>query len=169
MRQGERNKKQHAISSDDDLASTKGFIRAITYILYLKDRGLLWAAPPCSSWVWVGRYQTGRSAADPGGNSAPETVKANLLVSRVVLLVMLGLLLHDVSFMAEQPLSSIMELHFRVRSFADTLGDKFRKLSMSMAAYGGDTRKPTLLYSNSPMLETICVPVSSGDFTPLQT
>eukprot|EP00959_Pyramimonas_sp_CCMP1952_P460456 9479914-Pyramimonas_sp.AAC.1 len=48
------------ISDQDDITSTDGFLRALLYVMCLKPGGLLWAAPPCSTWVWIGRKQTGR-------------------------------------------------------------------------------------------------------------
>ena len=41
------------VSNMDDINSSDGFVRSVLYIMHLKPRGLLWAAPPCSSWVWV--------------------------------------------------------------------------------------------------------------------
>ena len=41
------------VSEMDDITSNVGFLRALTYVLALFPGGLLWAAPPCSSWVWV--------------------------------------------------------------------------------------------------------------------
>lgn len=41
------------VSDMDDITSNVGFLRALTYVLSLCPGGLLWAAPPCSSWVWA--------------------------------------------------------------------------------------------------------------------
>eukprot|EP00959_Pyramimonas_sp_CCMP1952_P166247 3474636-Pyramimonas_sp.AAC.1 len=134
----------------DDMCSTAGFCRALTFVLGLKPRGLLWAAPPCSSWVWIGRWQTGRSRENPIGNEDADFVhKANKSTSRVVLLLVLALAVRNCIFMAEQPSSSIFELHPRFKQLARALGEQLHKLQMWMQPFGGSSRKLTLLYSNS--------------------
>jgi hypothetical protein len=102
------------VSPLDDINTSPGFLKALTYILALepgaamrtnraldmhsmhsKDTirllgGLIWAAPPCSSWVWVGRHQTERSRSCPMGNpSKPVVAAGNMQASRLVLLVVL--------------------------------------------------------------------------------
>ena len=84
------------------------------------------------------------------GNEASEHVwKANKLVSRLVLLILVGIVLHNVRFWVEQPGSSILEKHTRWVELSQTLGGMLRTVHVWMGRYGGDTPKPTLLYTNS--------------------
>jgi hypothetical protein len=41
----------------ENLNTTQGFIAAVMLVLQLCDGGGLWAAPVCSSWVWVNRLE----------------------------------------------------------------------------------------------------------------
>lgn len=142
-----QNNTHAARSFLDDINSTPGFLRALTYVLHLGPQGLLWAAPPCSTWVWIGRSQTGRTRRDPLGDKSKTFVdKANQQVSRVVLLILVAMLLHNAVWIAEQPASSIMELHRRVDGLSSMLGDWFRKLFLWLQPHGGTSPKATLLY-----------------------
>ncbi len=38
-----------------------GFLAAVATILRVHMNGLVWLAPPCSTWVWMSRHSTGRS------------------------------------------------------------------------------------------------------------
>ena len=59
--------KSYSDTSINDLTSTAGFTRAVKLVLRLKPHGMLWGAPVCSSWVWIGRSQTWRSIVRPQG------------------------------------------------------------------------------------------------------
>ena len=80
----------------DDINTSQGFLRALGCIMRLGPWGFIWAAMPCSSWVWIGRYQTGRNRDKPLGDQSKEFVcRANQQVCRIVLLLLAGVLLHN--------------------------------------------------------------------------
>eukprot|EP00959_Pyramimonas_sp_CCMP1952_P273026 5707064-Pyramimonas_sp.AAC.2 len=154
----------------DDMCNTDGFCRALTYVLGLRPQGLIWAAPPCSSWVWIGRYQTGRSQSRPLGDESVDFVKkANVSTSRICLLIALGIAMRGCIFMAEQPASSIFELHPRWQQLVAALGDNMHKISMWMQPYGGSSRKPTVLYSNSSALQLLWQPLDTSKPSEVRT
>jgi len=66
----------------------------------------------------------------------------------VVLLVLTGMLMRNCVFLAEQPSSSLFELHPRWQTLMDVLGDRCYKMHMFMQTYGGSSPKATVLYSN---------------------
>ena len=88
--------------------------------------------------------------------------RANMQVSRVVLLVMIGILLHNIMFIAE---SSIFELHQRWQTLSNFLGEPMaRLLGQAVAEFYANARlRPGegVLLSN---LET--VPCSQSDDWP---
>eukprot|EP00959_Pyramimonas_sp_CCMP1952_P170122 3554106-Pyramimonas_sp.AAC.1 len=47
-------------SAWDDIDVAPGCCKALLCAMSLRGDGLLWAAPPCSSWVWLSRGSTGR-------------------------------------------------------------------------------------------------------------
>ena len=158
------------VSLWDDINTTPGFLRALTYVTALEPQGLLWAAPPCSSWVWVGRSQTGRSKDHPlGDDTKPFVERANTQVARVVLLVLTALLMHNAMFIAEQPSSSIFEEHPRWKQLQSILGEDLHRVHMWMQPYGGSSPKATLLYSNDAGLGDLWIPLDTSKEKEIET
>ena len=60
------------VSPFDDINSSLGFIKALLYVMRLSDDGLFWAAPPCSTWVFMNRGTSKRSKVDPMGDTIKE-------------------------------------------------------------------------------------------------
>lgn len=48
-------------------ARRRGFLRGLQLCLRLLPDGLMHGGPPCSSWVWLNRGTSSRSAGDPSG------------------------------------------------------------------------------------------------------
>ena len=46
--------------------------------------GLLVCAPPCSTWVFLSSFSTGRGWSNPGGNSSTCVLLANIMVRRLL-------------------------------------------------------------------------------------
>jgi len=158
------------VSEWDDLNTSAGFLRALTYVMALEPGGFLWAAPPCSSWVWVDRYQTGRSREQSLGDETRRSVhRANMQVSRVVLLVARAMLLHNAVCIAEQPSSSLFSLHPCWLELVNAMDGALEQIHMWMQPYGGSTPKATLLYGNHPALESLWKPRDTSAPSLVQT
>ena len=150
-------------STDDDLTTTRGFLRALAHIVNLAPDGMLWTAPPCSSWVWIGRSSTSRTRESPLGNTDHEKVHmANVLVSRVTLLMIAAIIMHNARVWAEQPSSSIMEFHPRWQQFNENLEGALHTIRFWMQPYGGTSPKLTLTYSNTDEddMAELCKPLN---------
>ena len=64
-----------------------GFAAAVLLVLSLQRGGGFFAAPVCSSWVWLNRGTSRRAVWSPLGDSRVESVRAgNMMVVNVVLL-----------------------------------------------------------------------------------
>lgn len=124
-------------------------------------QGPMFAAPPCSTWVWIGRRQTGRSRENPLGNMNWKFVKkANQQVSRVVLLLLVGMILHNARAFVEQPGSTIMDEHPRWHLLDCVLGWLWGSVRFWMKSFGAESQKATLLYSNIESgLQDFCKPL----------
>lgn len=86
----------------------------INLVRHLRRNGLLFAAPVCSSWVWMSRGSTFRSKERPLGDERVECVQqGNLQVSRLVL-VLLYASFSGCTWIVEQPVSSLMWSHPRM-------------------------------------------------------
>ena len=144
-------------SGADDITQTSGFLRALYYVIALAPDGLLWCAPPCSTWVWCSRSATKRSRLNPLGTERGKTAEANLVVSRLVLLVLAALLLHNVRVWMEQPASSILAQHMRWQQLLDTVGQqaphtvgpRLRSVFLWLKAFGSEAMKPICVETNA--------------------
>ena len=84
----------------------------INLVRRLRGHGLLFAAPVCSSWVWMSRAF--RSKEHPLGDERVECVRqGNLQVARLVLVLLYASFL-GCTWIVEQPMSSLMWNHPRV-------------------------------------------------------
>ena len=82
-----------SIDPRQDLTTTEGFMRAFEKVLRLMPDGLLFAAPPCSLFVFMSAYVHQRSRDNPLGNQNVQCVKeSNLVFSRTVYLILLAML-----------------------------------------------------------------------------
>jgi hypothetical protein len=110
-------------------------------------------APVCSTWVWMNRGTSQRTSDAPLGNTKISGVRlANLMVSRVILCLIL-VVCKGGWWVLEQPQGSLMERHPRFRWLCRVCN--VYRVRMTMADYGGDSLKPSWLYTNCPFLQTI--------------
>ena len=142
-------------SAFDDVNTTPGFVRALLFVLGLEPDGMLWAAPPCRTWVWIGRWQTQRSARNPLGSNSGCVAEANVQVACVVLLILIGLLLHNVRFWFEQPASSLIEGHPRVQQLQAILNSSMERVFTWLQEYGAEACKPLHLWTNAEHADTM--------------
>ena len=49
------------IAKEHDLTTTAGLKLVLESVFAIKEHGLVWLAPVCSSWVWMSRSNTKRS------------------------------------------------------------------------------------------------------------
>lgn len=95
------------------------------------------------------RGSTGRTASNPLGWQHYESVAAqNVLVART-LLILLFCQSKRIWWVLEQPVGSLMERHPAFQRFLKLQGTKVHRLTTSMLWFGGETKKPTWLYSSA--------------------
>ena len=136
-----------------DLLSAVGFAAAVVAILKIRCGGILWAAPPCSSWVWISRGSTGRTKDNVLGNVEYTSVRmSNRLVSRVAHLVWLAVR-RKVFVIIEQPMDSLLWEHPRMKKLLLRYG--LRDVRLELGAYGALTPKPLILKTNVPWGEEL--------------
>ena len=107
----------------------------------------------CSSWTFVNRGTSRRSAARPLGDvDRPTVAQGNLLAVRSAILIWI---LHAVGavWVVEQPVSSLLWHHPRLVAILAAL--PCYRWSMCMADFGAPTLKPTVLVSNVACLEEL--------------
>lgn len=99
----------------DDITTDLGLLRGIKLVLRLRVSGLLWSGTPCSSWTFLNRGTSKRCHGAPLGDvGCPSVASSNLVVTRMALLCMLAAA-RSVTWTMEQPGSSLMPEHPRLR------------------------------------------------------
>lgn len=128
-----------------DILSDVGFANAVRLVLSLHSGSQSLSAPVCSSWTFINRGTSCRSSAFPLGNTAEPSVQAaNRMVYRQVILLWL-FTAKGVFWVLEQPAGSLLERHDAFVHLCTYIN--IWKTSIHMDEFGGDTSKPTWLYS----------------------
>ena len=132
-----------------NIMTFEGFIAAIVLALRLTGcSALQFFGTVCSSWIWIVRSCTKRSVENPlGDRTNAFTEHGNVMVSRCCLLMLIGWA-KGCHFMLEQPTSSLMMCHHRLRQVIAITGAEL--VSTCMSAFGGPTVKRTLLLTDAP-------------------
>ncbi len=137
-----------------DVLTPAGLIRLLFAVLRLRPGGLLWGAPPCSTWAWVSRGSTGRVDRVEGNwNRSERILGQNALVERLglVLRLMRG---QDVHWVIENPRQSIIWDYPGMAAAKAAYRDQVRTVTCELGAYGADTPKPVTLVGTAPWLGT---------------
>ena len=138
-----------------DSLSDRGILMMFQMFRRLKDRGGSHWGTVCSTWVWVARASTFRYLDAPmglEGRQSEKVLQANRMVS-IMCCFLLWMLCRGSSWCVEQPASSLMTQHFRFIQVKRQCRSAWRIIGTSMAAFGGETSKPTELYANCAWAE----------------
>lgn len=118
---------------------------AVIQVLCVCPAGIIFLAPVCASWIWLTRGITKRSVVTPLGNTDIGFVHdANLMVSRVILLILLADAM-GLTWLLEQPINSLLEWHPRFMELMQL--HSVRRVSVNMSGFGALTMKPSWLYT----------------------
>ena len=138
-------------AESQNILSSNGFVSAMINCLRVRPGGKL-SAPVCSSWVYLSRGSTGRSAGYPLGSVAETCADANYMVCRVVLLLFLCIA-KQLWFIVEQPQGSLLQYH---PSFQDVCKHvRIWRKYVTMAKYGAGSQKGTWLYSGCLLKQAV--------------
>ena len=137
-----------------DFAAPGGFKRAVCALRWLRAGGNAWLANECTTWIWVGRKQTGRCKERVDGNKTnPHVAEANKCKDLGVL-VMLLCHLSGRFFVVEQPVSSLLT---HDRAFANMVA--WSNAAMIVLDHGyfdaDGSQKPLKLIGNLPNLPAL--------------
>ena len=125
----------------EDFLGLDGYLNALRFAKALRILGFSHWGIVCSSFVWQVRNVTKRSARRPMDNQHVLLTRlGNALASRMVLIICLTSQ-KQVLDVVEQPLSSLLGEHTRVKKL------HFQHVSTWMGLFGAETPKPTRLYS----------------------
>ena len=146
---------------DHDILTPLGFVVAARIAASIRPGGVLWLAPPCSSWVWLTRGSSGRHLGAMGDITQPGIVAQNALVERCMLLCEL---VHrqGAHYIIEQPASSVLWDYPAVHACLKRHGLQ-GPCVLDMGAYGGSSVKPTHLWGTAPYLQDLARRCNAAD------
>ena len=140
------------LSSLHNFLNPVGFLSLLATIMGMCQGGVLWLAPPCSTWVWMSRSSTGRHIDILGFQEESHYVKSqNMLVDRMVYLLILCIK-RGVHFIVEQPASSIMWQYPRMSKFLKRFEGRIKTIKMQMGCYSLQSPKDTTLVGTPPYM-----------------
>ena len=138
-----------AINAEMNMCSCFGLALATYLACKVKRGGICFFAPVCSSWTFMARSSSGRSLVDAIGDTSRAFVaNGNLMATRCLALILL-LQSRGVSWCIEQPSSSILHMLPRFQSLLRSGQIVAWTLRFNMEDFGGDTKKPTVLYASA--------------------
>ena len=136
-----------------DFISPMGVITNLWFIHGMRLGARMLAAPVCSSWVWMSRATTKRAWHRVHGlASLPCVQTGNMIVSVLVMILWIASAL-GIRWCVEQPANSLLQHHPRWQEFLR--GHRCFRVFIYMSDFGGETAKPTWLYSNAKDIEEI--------------
>ena len=103
------------INKHHNFLTDSGFIVSVVAVMTTCMYGVIWLAPPCSSWVWLSRYSTGRHLHVLGDLLNIKVQEQNKLVGRLCYIIILAIK-RQIYFIIEQPAKSIMWEHPRLKA-----------------------------------------------------
>lgn len=133
----------------NDIMSESGFARACELIMQASAHGMLWVGVVCSSWVWISRSGSGRSAESAEGFlQVPRIKSANRMACHVTMLLLLGWR-RGLTLFVEQPVSSVLGTFTPIAEmFAFAMPFT---VTTSLAAFKATTPKVIKLWSSVPV------------------
>ena len=135
-------------SADHDVRSVRGFRMAINALCEMHNEGLVWFGTPCSSFVKLCKFSTGRNITNNWMgkvDESPAAQQGNELMYVTLLLTMLASL-NGNRWVIEQPCSSCL-FDIPIVSRVMQLTQAYRVKTYG-GAFGQPTLKPLQLWSN---------------------
>jgi hypothetical protein len=100
---------QHAGSMNENILTRAGFLHALTLVLRLCPRGLLWLAPMCNSFSWLALSVTMRAAHNSYvGDESRACVREGNLAARAAAFLMIVAWVRMVHVVVENPSTSML-------------------------------------------------------------
>ena len=132
-----------------DVLTPVGLLCLLRTVLDLRPGAILWAAPPCSSWVFLSRSSTGRDQHALGDFGSRAVVAQNALAERLVLALEMATV-RGAWWIIEQPQSSCLWRYPAMQGMMKRQG--LQPWTLDMGAFGGTSQKPTHLVGTAPYL-----------------
>ena len=143
---------------EQDMTTQEGFRTFLLALRRLRRHGLWWMAPECTTWIWIGRFQTGRHKNIEGYDHVPAVQDANIVRDRVCLLALICYWSCR-DFIAEQPNSTVIHvstpfLHMMQMTRANSICTEHGAFSEHVDGFCriDSSRKPLKLMGTAPWM-----------------
>lgn len=147
------------IDPHHDFMTRIGYCIVVSAVMSTCEGGIFWAAPPCSTWVWLARHSTGRHLSWAGHAGNEYVHSQNVLVTRLVHILVLCIK-RNVKWIVEQPASSTMFEHPHFKWLFKRFGCSIYTISLQMGAFGLEARKDTILIGTADYLPGLAIKMS---------
>ena len=137
-----------------DFLTPMGFLQVVAGVMRLHRGGILLAAIPCNSRVFLSRWTTGRGLDILGNTGNALVASQNALVARMVYILILCIK-RGVLWMIEQPWSSIVFEHPRWQYLERRFGHLSHYVECDMGIYTLDLVKKSVLVGTAPYLSNL--------------
>ena len=134
-----------------DFLTPMGFLQVIASIMRMHARSIFLAAIPCSSWIFMSRWSTGRDKHILGHHRMAWIRAQNALVARMVYVLILCIK-RGIMFIVEQPWSSIVWQHPRWQYLEKRYGHLLHYVETDMGIYSLDLVKKSILVGTASYL-----------------
>lgn len=142
--------KSYHDNGEMDILTERGWRNAVLLTLRVRQHGSIWLAPVCSTWVWVGRFGSGRTAKHAGGNVLNQRTRiGNMMVVRCVLLMLLAWA-RGVHLWLENPHSTLIHEFSPLKEFLGACMPF--KCTVHMCSYGSSCQKTMWIWSSSALV-----------------
>ncbi|CAL1126464.1 unnamed protein product [Cladocopium goreaui] len=143
-------------SKNHNLLRTVGFLSVLAAVRNTRAGGLLFFAPPCSTWVFLSSPSTGRTWLDPEGYPTKCVLLANIFVMRM-LYILFYAWRRGIHIMVEQPISSVLFDWAPVKKFLILCNS--RKVTFPMGSWGAPSMKYTTIWGTLPGISSLRRPL----------
>ncbi|CAL1172971.1 unnamed protein product [Cladocopium goreaui] len=143
-------------SKNHNFLRTVGFLAVLAAVRNTRRGGLLFFAPPCSTWVFLSSPSTGRTWISPEGFRTRCVLLANIFVMRMLYILWYAWQ-RGVYVAIEQPISSVLFDWAPVKRLLTFIGA--RKVTFPMGSYGAATMKYTTIWSTPPGISSLRRPL----------
>ena len=136
-----------------DFTTRRGYAWAIFKLLRVVEKGIFWAAPKCSNWVYINKGTSLRSIEAIYGDISRKDIRdANLTAERMAVLMQIAHC-QGLTQVTEQPASSLFFEYPDikvVREKSEEWDIPIWRFFLWFGSYGHNIAKPTVLYSTCP-------------------
>ena len=139
------------IDSSHDFMQPSGFLIALALVMGAHVGAILHAGCPCSTWVYMSRFTTGRHIDIMGDVGKMNVVQANAMVARLVYILILCIK-RGVYWTIEQPSSSVLFKHPRWEYLQRRFSSIIFRCDLDLGLYSYTCVKRTLLIGTAPYL-----------------